>query len=85
MESPLLVIPFVNSNLRVTEEDLVTRRDTLDTGGAQLVQITTSMNHHLTDLLAIMADRDTERDGLRRELAKCQNQIRGFFRFFKNS
>ena len=71
---------FVNSNLRVTEEDLVTRRDTLDTGGAQLVQITTSMNHHLTDLLAIMADRDTERDGLRRELAKCQNQIRGFFR-----
>ena len=71
---------FVNSNLRVTEEDLVTRRDTFDSSGAQLVQITTSMNHHLTDLLSLMADRDTERDSLRRELAKCQDQIRGFFR-----
>ena len=68
---------FVNTNLRVTEEDLVTRRDTVDTSGAQLVQITTSMNHHLTDLLSLMADRDTERDSLRRELAKCQDQIRG--------
>lgn len=88
---------FVNSNLKVTEQDLVTRsspcRDTTDTGanggtqgqplpgpsGAQLVQITTSMNQHLTDLLAIMQERDTERDVLRRELAKCQDQIRGFF------
>jgi len=82
---------FVNSNLKITEEDLVARsspvkeiqsaaRSVLGPSGEQLVQITTSMNQHLTDLLAIMQDRDEEREVLKRELAKSQEQIRGFFR-----
>lgn len=82
---------FVNSNLKITEEDLVARsspvkeihsaaRSVLGPSGEQLVQITTSMNQHLTDLLAIMQERDEEREVLKRELAKSQEQIRGFFR-----
>jgi len=83
---------FVNSNLKITEEDLVVSRSSpakeipsgarsvLGPSGEQLVQITTSMNQHLTDLLAIMQDRDEEREMLKRELAKSQEQIRGFFR-----
>ena len=88
---------FVNSSLKVTEQDLVTARSspsrdhdsspghhsslvTPGPSGAQLVQITTSMNQHLTDLLAIMQERDSEREVLRRELSRCQDQIRGFFR-----
>jgi len=82
---------FVNTNLKITEEDLVARsspareipstaRSVLGPSGEQLVQITTSMNQHLTDLLAVMQDRDEEREMLKRELAKSQEQIRGFFR-----
>jgi len=72
---------FVNSSLQVTEAELVTSREPgAGAGGQQLVQITTSMNQHLTDLLAILQERDLERDVLRRELAKCQDQIKGFFR-----
>ena len=87
---------FVNSSLRVGEEDLVARgspaREPSTTSGSllgpagdQLIAITASMNQHLTDLLAVMSERDEERELLRRQLAKSQDQIRGFFRFFKNS
>merc|ERR1719184_608600 len=38
------------------------------------------MNQHLTDLLAVMQERDEEREVLRRQLAKSQEQIRGFYR-----
>merc|ERR1711874_47837 len=65
---------LVNSNLKLTEQDLVSRsvpdREALFCpGGSQLVQITTSMNHHLTDLLALMQEK---REMLRKELSKCQ-------------
>ena len=87
---------FVNSSLRVGEEDLVARgspaREPSTTSGSllgpagdQLIAITASMNQHLTDLLAVMSERDEERELLRRQLAKSQDQIRGFFRFFNNS
>ena len=82
---------FVNSSLRVGEEDVVARgspaREPPSSGsllgpaGDQLIQITASMNQHLTDLLAVMSERDEERELLRRQLAKSQDQIRGFFRF----
>ena len=84
---------FVNSSLKLTEKDIVARsspaRDARDTSsrdhvapapgpsGAQLVHITSSMNQHLTDLLSIIQERDMERDMLRRELTKCQDQIKG--------
>ena len=79
---------FVNSSLKLTEKDIVARsspgRDTRDhvahvpgPSGAQLVHITSSMNQHLTDLLSIIQERDMERDMLRRELTKCQDQIKG--------
>ena len=76
---------LVNTNLKVTEEDLLVRsapaRDALlCPGGSQLVQITASMNHHLTDLLAVMQEKDDEREMLRAELTKCQDQIKGFCR-----
>jgi len=82
---------FVNSSLRVGEEDLVARgspaREPSTTSGSllgpagdQLIAITASMNQHLTDLLAVMSERDEERELLRRQLAKSQDQIRGFFR-----
>ena len=45
-----------------------------------MVQITTSMNHHLTDLLALMQEKEDEREMLRKELSKCQEQIKGFYR-----
>ena len=68
---------LVNSNLKLTEQDLVSRsvpdREALFCpGGSQLVQITTSMNHHLTDLLALMQEKEEEREMLRKELSKCQ-------------
>ena len=83
---------FVNSSLRVGEEDVVARGSParepppssgslLGPAGDQLIQITSSMNQHLTDLLAVMSERDEERELLRRQLAKSQDQIRGFFRF----
>ena len=82
---------FVNSSLRVGEEDVVARGSParepppsgslLGPAGDQLIQITASMNQHLTDLLAVMSERDEERELLRRQLAKSQDQIRGFFRF----
>ena len=84
---------FVNSSLKLTEKDIVARsspaRDARETSsrdhvtpapgpsGAQLVHITSSMNQHLTDLLSIIQERDMERDMLRRELTKCQDQIKG--------
>ena len=82
---------YVNGSLRVGEEDLVARgspaRDPLPASqgvlgppGDQLIHITSSMNQHLTDLLAVMTERDEEREVLRRQLAKSQDQIRGFFR-----
>jgi len=82
---------FVNSSLRVGEEDLVARtspareltavtKTVLGPSGDQLIQITSSMNQHLTDLLAVMQERDEEREVLRRQLAKSQEQIRGFYR-----
>ena len=84
---------FVNNSLKVTEKDVVARkspardpvhvpRDPMVSGpgGSQLVQITTSMNQHLTDLLAVIQEKDMERDLLRRELSKCQDQIKYFFR-----
>ena len=76
---------LVNTNLKVTEQDLVSRSSParealLCPGGSQLVQITTSMNHHLTDLLALMQEKEEEREMLRKELSKCQEQIKGFYR-----
>ena len=77
---------LVNTNLKVTEEDLLTsttapaRDALLCPGGSQLVQITASMNHHLTDLLAVLQEKDEERELLRAELTKCQEQIKGFCR-----
>merc|ERR1719336_3559058 len=38
------------------------------------------MNHHLTDLLAVMQEKEEEREMLRAELNKCQDQIKGFYR-----
>lgn len=52
----------------------------LGSTGDQLVQITASMNHHLTDLLAILQEREIERDVLKKELSKYQDQIRGYLR-----
>ena len=76
---------LVNTNLKVTEQDLVARNAPdrealLCPGGSQLVQITSSMNHHLTDLLALMQEKEEEREMLKKELSKCQEQIKGFYR-----
>jgi len=77
----------VNQSLKVTEEDLVSRgspvRDlpsTLTSTGDQLVQISSSMNQHLTELVGILQEREQERDLLKRELAKYQDQVRGYLR-----
>ena len=48
--------------------------------GNQLVQITSSMNQNLTELLAILQDREQERDLLKQELSRCQDQVKGFLR-----
>ena len=48
-------------------------------GSEQLVSITASMNHHLTELLAALQDKEVERETLRRELSRSQQQIREFF------
>lgn len=82
---------YVNSSLRIGEEEVVrggspgrepmAKGPVLGPQGDQLVQITTSMNQHLTDLLAVMQERDNERDMMRRQLAKSNDQIREFFRF----
>ena len=77
---------LVNTALKVEEEDLLTREARsarealLCPGGSQLVQITASMNHHLTDLLGVLQEKDEEREMLRTELTKCQDQIKGFYR-----
>merc|ERR1712048_1175608 len=41
----------------------------------KLIAITKSMNHHLTSLLEIIQDRDEERDRLRKELQRAQDQV----------
>ena len=67
----------------MSEEDLVSRRSPCREAAApspdqQLVQMTASMNHHLTDLLAVLQEREQERDLLKKELNKYRDQVRGY-------
>jgi hypothetical protein len=41
----------------------------------KLIAITKNMNQHLTSLLEIIADRDEERERLRKELSRAQDQV----------
>ena len=75
---------FVNSSLNIGEGEMVTRGTSPGRAVGQdhlLVSITGNINQQLTSLLSVVQERDQERDVLRRQLARSQEQIRGFFRF----
>ena len=78
---------LVNRTLKLSEEEALAALDPAAAGqvaeqqrvvarGERLVEITMAINKQLTQLLAIIQENEREREALRRELARSQDQER---------
>ena len=66
--------------LRTQEEkmssSLLSEQQRIVAKGERLIEITTAINKQLTMLLAIIQENERERESLRRELSRSQDQVR---------
>ena len=78
---------LVNRSLKISEEDalevmsgeaagLLAEQQRIVAKGERLIEITTTINKQLTVLLAIIQENERERESLRRELSRSQEQVR---------
>ena len=72
---------LVNRTLKLSEEEAmaalaIKNQEEKMATGERLIEITTAINKQLTLLLAIIQDNEREREALKRELAKSQDQVK---------
>ena len=78
---------LVNRSLKISEEEalevmsgeaagLLAEQQRIVAKGERLIEITTTINKQLTMLLAIIQENERERESLRRELSRSQDQVR---------
>ena len=71
---------LVNRSLKISEEEALEvmsgEQQRILAKGERLIEITTTINKQLTVLLAIIQENERERESLRRELSRSQDQVR---------
>ena len=78
---------LVNRSLKISEEEALevmsgeaagclAEQQRIVAKGERLIEITTAINKQLTLLLAIIQENERERESLRRELSRSQDQVR---------
>ena len=77
---------LVNRSLKISEEEALevmsgeagglAEQQKIVAKGERLIEITTTINKQLTMLLAIIQENERERESLRRELSRSQDQVR---------